>query len=387
MKKTSGILFIILILSAGNLFASLRIQLTAPTVQGGPYNGYDAATIQAALNAGITQFQTEIDNSDLSSLNNQDKMATSFADAAGYSAYSGSLDGYQGYDLFAFIAGVSTGIQVPSISLNAQNMIDDIENELKENKDASVGAGASGSINLGLNITPLKKKIGLRRVLRNRMYINFKYFTFSKDIEDYSFETTTYGIGLNYQLIDRKGGRFRLFKWTGLSVGTGFIHNKNDITMKMDFDEYRSDPIVIQADTMYAQMGFTPETTFNLDITSNVIPVDISTSLRILWIFNFTLGAGMDFTFGRSKIKANAVSDMKAYYCNTEGGTYTEIETAPGSGGAVIDADTSGEPALTHFRVTAGAGICLGPVPVDVKVNYYPVDDGVSVNVSTGVVW
>ncbi len=387
MKKISGILLILLFFIQGSLSASIKIVLTAPTVTGGPYNGYTAAQIQAELDAGIAEFQTEIDSSDLSKLQDQKKMAAGFADAAGYTSYAGSLDGYQGYDIFAIMAGVSAGVRLPGFNTNYKKMTDEITDELEENKDASVGVGISESANLGLNITPVKNRLGLKRILRNRMYINFKYFSYSRDVQDFSFDSTTYGIGLNYQLVDRRGDRFRLFKWTGLSIGTGFIRSSNTTSMKMDFDEYLSAPIEIQANTLYAKMGFTPDTTFRLNVKNNVIPVEISTSFRILWMFNFTFGAGMDFTVGKSDISADAVSDMKAYYSTTQDGTYSEVQTTAGSGNAVINAKTSGEPELTHYRLTAGIGICLGPVPVDLKVNAYPLDHGASINISTGIVW
>jgi len=227
--------------------------------------------------------------------------------------------------------------------------------------------------------------IGLKKVLPNRMYMNFKYFTFSRDVSDYSFDTTTYGIGLNYQLIDRGAQRFRLFKWSGLSIGSGFLHNTSKTGIKTTFSEYISDPFSYAG--YYAKMGFTPETAFEIDTTSNVIPVDISTSLRLLWILNLTLGGGVDFTLGKSKIAAHADSVMNAYISDSDPGTYDKVDIVPGTGGAVVDAGTKGKPELTHFRLMAGVGICLGPVPVDVKANWYPVDHGASVNVSTGVVW
>ena len=385
MKKISGILLVLLFFTTGNLFASLNILLTKPTVVTGVYDGISSDVIQLAIDNGIVLFQSQIDNSDLTKLREQDKMATSFADAAGYAANAGSLDGYQGYDLFAVMAGVSAGIQLPSISINLQKMINDVQDELVENKDASVGAGVSSSISLGLNITPVKNFFGLRRVLRNRMYMNVKYLTLSRDIQDFSFDTTTYGIGINYQLIDRGGKNFKPFKWSGVSIGTGFIHSADKITMKTQFNEYLSDPL--EAGGKYVKMGFTPDMTFDIDTTSNVIPLDISTSLRILWLFNFTLGAGVDFTYGRTKIALHAVSDMNASICDTADGTYIPIDTVPGSGVAVVDAGTNGKPALTNYRLTAGVGICLGPLPVDLKVSYYPVDSGLSANVSTGIVW
>jgi len=373
MKKQITIMIAILLFFAGvNLSAGVKIDITAPTVSG---TGADAA-INAQLAILADDFATDLEkNSDLKTLGNQEKLATGFGNAVGYAARSASLDGYQGYDLFAFMYGNSISIQLPALSPSG---IEQIGDDIEEDKDADVGVGMSNSFNLGFNITLLKNMIGLDELLPNRLYVNIKYFSFSQDMDDYSFETKTFGFGINYQLIDNGGDRFSLFKWSGLSLGTGLLYNKNNIEMTYDMGDYESDPTTFLGDDY--TLGFTPETTFGLDISSYVIPIDISTSARLLWIFNFTVGAGLDFTFGTSEIIAEANSDIELYRDGTE------IDQAT-KGNAKIDAGTTGEPTLANFRLTGGLGVCFGPLPVDVSLTWYPVTNGAALNISAGVVW
>ncbi len=374
MKKQICIISVMLFFMAGvNLSAKIRIDIEPPTVTG---TG-DDPTVNAQLAALANTFAADLEqNSDLKTLGNQEKLATGFGNAVGYAARSASLDGYQGYDLFAFMYGNSVGIQLPALSASG---IDQIGDDIEKDKDADVGVGISNAFNLGLNITLLKNMIGLDALLPNRLYMNIKYFSYSVDMGDYSFETKTFGLGINYQLIDNGGDRFSLFKWSGLSLGTGLLYNKNNIEMTYDMGDYESESITpVAGETFY--LGFTPETTFGLDISSYVIPVDISTSARLLWIFNFTVGAGLDFTFGTSEIIAEANSDIDLYQNGTK-------INPTGAGSATIDAGTTGEPTLANFRLTGGLGICFGPLPVDVSLTWYPVTNGAALNISTGIVW
>jgi len=373
MKKISGLLLILMMFAAtGNLFAGVRITITPPSVDtGGP--------IDTELVTQKTIFENYLLTTDLSKLGSQDKLATGFGNAVSYAAQSGSLAGYQGYDLFAIFYGITLSGQPLYVSPSDYSKIGD---DIEKDKDADAGVGLSTSFNLGLNITMLKNMIGLDELLPNRMYMNIKYFTFTLDAGDYSFETTTFGVGLNYQLIDNGGDRFRLFKWSGLSVGTGFLYNTNQIDMTYTFGEYSSDPVDADptAGVSNYYMAFSPETTFGLDISSYVIPFDISTSARLLWMFNFTLGAGFDFTFGESKIIANAGSPMEIRDSDDNSVFAT-------GGNASIDGGTKGEPTIANFRLTGGLGLCLGPIPLDLSATWYPITSGISVNLSTGIVW
>lgn len=228
----------------------------------------------------------------------------------------------------------------------------------------------------------MSKLLGLNG---NRIYFNVKYFTYSVDAGDYSFDATTFGFGLNYQLVDRGGDRFKAFKWTGISVGSGLLYNSNKIDMTLTLDREYTEAITATGGPYY--IGLEPKATFGIDVTSYTIPLDISTSIRLLWIFNLTLGAGVDFMFGQSEVVMNSTTGLKVYdSSHTELATSND-GTAGTPGSVVIDAGTDGNPSLAHARLTGGLGICLGPLPIDLSATWYPIDNGAAVNVSTGIVW
>lgn len=380
MKKLSATLFLMLVFTSTSLFAGFNVLVTPPTVNTGN-TGNDAA-INTALNNAKSTFETQLQSSDLSMLGSQDMLAKGFGNSVVYASGAASLDGYQGYDLFAILFGASISAQLPDSSLSL-NTVDHIKNDIIRDKDLDAGVGFSSAFNIGLNITVLKNIAGLGGVLPNRLYANIKYFSLSRDIKDYSLDTSIIGLGLNYQLIEKVGIPLGLVKWSGISIGTGFFHTTSKVDFTFKFDEYISNPINVSSTNYY--MGFTPDTHFGVDISENIIPIDLSTSLKVLWILNISAGLGIDLTFGKSDIVTGSTTGMKVY-SGPDKNNLTPVALSTG-GIAVVDAGTKGKPTFANFRVSGGIGICMGPVPIDLRMTTYPFTSGYSVSLSTGIVW
>ena len=361
MKKFTGFILAIMIFSSIELFA-VKIKIDADT----PGNQTDLNQFASLL----------INESDLAKIGNQKKLAEGMGNAAAYAGSNvASFSGYEGYDVFAIMWGLSAGVVIPPNP-------DSIDTMIEEEKDLDAGAGLSSAFNLGINLTGL----GLD-ILPNRLYMNIKGATASvkgtiSDDEDgdkdWSFKMSTFGLGLNYQLVDRGGDRFKVFKWTGLSLGSGFIYTRNKIVFDADFDEYYASDLTPSGTTPPTIGGkditVEPRAQFGIDVKTYTIPIEISTSARLLWLFNFTLGGGVDLQFGSSKIIVTSVADVKT------------IDNAK-VGTAHIDGTTKGKPTFLNPKIMTGFGICLGPIPVDVRATYYPATDGAAVNVGLGFVW
>ena len=363
MKRFLGFILILMMFTSIELFAETII------IDPGSGTGWAGAT------GAIAFFKDELSTSrNMAKIGHQNKLASGFANANTYAANSASFAGYEGYDIFAFMWGLSAGAVMPS-----DGSVD--SDKIKDEKDVDLGAGISSAFNLGINLTNL----GLD-LLPNRLYMSIKFFTFSIDgnkgqENEWSYKTTTFGIGLNYQLVDRGGDRFRAFKWTGLSVGTGFIYNKNKIVFhtKLDEENYKYD------DGGDRYLTFEPNTQFGLDVSTYTIPIELSTSVRLLWLFNFTLGAGVDMNFGTSKIVAKA--DSPIYIYNGTPGSGTPLVGST-NGMVHIDGTTSERPDLLNPKVMFGFGLCLGPIPIDARITYYPGSNiGLAANIGTGIVW
>ena len=108
------------------------------------------------------------------------------------------------------------------------------------------------------------------------------------------------------------------------------------------------------------------------------IPVDVMTSVQLLWVLNFTLGTGIDFTFGKTDINLNADGDIAI---DGYAGAYT-----PGS--FYINGGTKGQhPSFAHYRINSGIGFNIAVVKIDVPIVWYPFDKAAAVGVTAGVVW
>ncbi|MCL1834096.1 MAG: hypothetical protein FWG49_06290, partial [Leptospirales bacterium] len=221
-----------------------------------------AANIKANLNTGDgPDFEQWIrDNSNLDKLGHQNKLATGIGNAVAFTSNAASFSGYEGYDLFAFMWGMSVGVVIPP-DVNGSS----VDDAIKEEYDVEAGIGVSSVFNLGINVTFLKDMIGLGYILPNRLYMSIKGGKVSADAKDWSFKMSTFGLGLNYQLVDRGDDRFRLFKWTGLSLGSGFIYNRNKITFSTTFDDEKVD---LGSGKIYT---FTPKTQFGVDAKTYTI--------------------------------------------------------------------------------------------------------------------
>ena len=351
MKKFTGFILAIMIFSSIELFA---VKITMKGVD--PSHSSEVEAFRGVLEK----------NSDLSLIGNQKKLSEAMGNAVAYSgSNAASFSGYEGYDTFAFMWGLSAGVVLPPD-------IDKVGDAIEDEKDVSVGAGVSTAFNLGINLTAL----GLD-FLPNRLYMNIKgaKLTVDPSGDDWGFKMSTFGLGLNYQLVDRGGDRFRLFKWSGVSVGSGFIYTRNKITFNSDFGEYYAteiDGYTLPGTELFIE----PEAQFGVDVKTYTIPIEISTSARLLWLFNFTLGGGVDLQFGTSKIIVTSTAPVKQD--NSAG---TTVATAH------IDGTTKHKPTYFNPKIMAGFGICLGPIPVDVKATYYPATDGIAVNAGFGFVW
>jgi len=342
--------------------AAPSVTLTPPTYLGIPVGVTEMSNLEAQINDALGDWDDQQD------------LALGLGNSNAYAAQAANLWGYQGYSIFAIMVGPMIGVQAPSFNVDElQNVADKIETE----GDVYAGMGIGSAVNVGVRIpTFVKKLIGLG-FLDNNLYVNVKYFGYSMEVDDFDADTKTFGFGINYQLFKPRKLPLGVLKWRGLSVGTGLLYNSNEVNLTLeglaDIRENISGTV---------DMVLDPSITLGIDTTSYTIPFEVSTSLRLLWVLNLTLGAGVDFNFGNTDITIKQFSDIYV----EDGG----VEIVAGDysrGSAAIDASTTDvSPSLTRARLMAGVGLSLGPVVVDMPVAWY-LNSGASVGIQAGIVW
>ncbi len=351
------------------------------------------ADLNSSVETSMTGLETQT-NSSLSGFNNPTKLTEGFSNANAYTMHSGTMFGYQNYRLFSISGGLLVGLQAPSLKINP-SYISELTEDISKEKDVHVGSGMGASANVALNAFFLKKGL----------YLGLKYFPSQKlSYEGSSFEFGSMGISANYKLIDNLG-LLGLFKWRGLSLGSGFYRQSTNIKLDVelpsesvdanlnavDYGEVMTGTANSTLDSIIEdglgidgteQMVLTPTVDFNMDINTYMIPLEASTAVSLFFgMLNVGAGAGVDLVFGsfESSLSANG----KAGADSTQGAFNGSLEMQPVD--ANITGSIDGGPALMRPRLMVSAGIGFGPAKIDIPVIWY-LSSGATIGLTLGVV-
>lgn len=363
MKRISLLLLtgvFLLFIAAGALDAA-TIVVTAPKSSTNP--GLLDIPLENALIAaqGTPTYQKAVNT--LAKFENQTDLARGFANANAYSSHAGTIQGYQNYDLFFVSIGVMGGLQAPSGDADYYNK-DTIEDDLEADGDVHAGVALGVAINAGIHAKFIAYGLYLTGI--------FGRVDIGEEQDDYTFESTTIGGRINYALIQTHGILLGFLKWRGLSIGTGFIYQKAEASMLYEFDS------ITQATTVPGvSLVVDPSARFKFETTTYTVPVDIVTSFQLLWLFNITAGAGVDFVMGHTDLTLTSGGSINV--------TGTNETIIPGS--ITITGETDDvSPDRVRPKIMAGLGLQLGPVKIDMPVIYYP-SAGAAIGLTAAFVW
>ncbi len=291
---------------------------------------------QGAINRALAPYQS------------QQKLATGMANASVYSSHVATQRGYQGYDIFAVTVGTMAGAQVPAATTDL-SYYKKLPQRLRDQGDLLIGvAWNAWSANVGVRLPA-------------GFYISAKFGKLKYNYQDYGFDGTHAGGMINYQIISQKAPPVKIVLWRGLSIGTGFIWQNNNTTVNLKLL-----PVSQGGYTLKPLVGVYAKT------ESYVIPLEISTSVRLLWVINIHAGAGIDFAMGSSLLRYSSIGII------TDGAT---------SGAYYLYGKQSGK-GSSHYlpKIFCGPGLSFGPVIIDIPFTYY-FANGFNLGVSAGVVW
>lgn len=209
-----------------------------------------------------------------------------------------------------------------------------------------IGLGAQMSVMAGLSLSkfplPALGPIDLKKLT---VFVNA--FGYSNDslVDSLTIKTSNFGLHAQYKVIDRKNiGGIGILNWGGLDFTTGFDTNSNTMTYKVGQS--------ISATSSGVTYKWTPSAGSNLELqnSSFTIPLEVSTSVRVLYILSLFGGAGVDLNFGgKSTISANLTGPVT-----------NSLNTAPGSATLTL-ADNQG-PNFGALRFFAGPQLNLVPL-------------------------
>lgn len=350
------------------LFAA-RIYGTPPLLQYWDGSNWNTIDVSGPFYSALDKANIE-----LAKYHDQSQLAKGFANANLYSTNAATQQGYPNYGLFAVTTGIMGGVQLPSFN---PDYYDDIDKKIKDKGDIYAGAAASvAMVNVGINAS----------FIIPGLYLNGKFGKFNSqwvyDSDDFDFNTLIIGGGVSYSLIGESGTG--LFKWRGVTVGTGLVYQSTNVAYKVKLDKQTEN---------FTDSGISgviivdPSFKATLDMYTLSVPFEINTAIQVLWLLNFNLGAGFDICKGNSDLVLKAAATTTVDYLSAGGIFIPKSNYIVVPGTLYIDGSTLGKkPSMVRARIMTGIGLNLGPVKIDVPVIYY-LKTGGAVGVTVGFVW
>jgi hypothetical protein len=378
-KRILGTIAAAMLIAGSGAFG--QVTIVVPTVSG----TVNDDAINAALSEAAVQIQTQ---SDISKYDGkQEKLAKGFGNANAYSAQAATLQGYQGYSLFAVTGGFMFGSQLPSLD---PNKIAAISDTIADDPDVYAGAApAMTFINVGFNA---QKVFGFfNKDLGDRMkhfYFNVKFGSLSQSFgsgdNTLDFDTTNFGIGVNYQWLPSVGILGGFARWRGINFGSGFLYQANTINFTTTTSVTQTVTQTVGGHTSVVTLTAKPRLNVEAKMNTVSIPLEATTSVQFLWLFNLNAGVGADLVFGSSNISATGTSPITIDSISYDNTPVTGYSTGPGS--VTVKAGTDGNPDLARVRLMTGLGFQVGIVKLDIPVYYY-LASGLAVGITGGIVW
>jgi len=225
-----------------------------------------------------------------------------------------------------------------------------------------LGVQASGMAGLSLAKLPVPA-LGPIDLKRLTVFIN--YFGYSNDslVSSLTIKTNTFGLHAQYKFIDGKNiGGLGLLNWGGVAFTTGFDVSSNSLTYKV------GQSITVNSSGQTYTWTPNSSSTLALEANSFSIPLEVSTSIRTLYILSLFAGIGVDLNFGNSKITSNLNGPV----------TGSPIALA-GTAKATLTGGEEQGPSFGHVRFFGGPQINLVPLKNTNMLSLYAQG-----NVSTG---
>lgn len=379
-----SILFLLFLVTFQSFAGSSQITITPPTITSG-LGGYES-TVNTQIASMTSLIQNTINNQGLSNLHDLNELTRAFANANAAASNNVGFLGFQNYDVCTIMLGSNFGVASPTFNpLELGSMF----NSVQTNGDIYAGLATGGIAGqLGINTSAFLVK---------NLYLSVKFgiLNMSQDSGsgsskfNFTYQQFLIGLGANYKLIEPWDLGWGFARWRGVSAGTGITVNSNTIQMKFGYADQ------IQSQSNVSGGNYTVDTTVtniqaNLKVTSLsfTVPVELDTSVQILYLLNLGLGLGADINLPLSSVKLDGGANVNCAV-RTAGGTPVPITTSPGSV-SIVGTDSKNNVHLFDFispRVSTDIGLNIWLFRLDVPMSFYPATKAYTIGISGGFSW
>lgn len=292
------------------------------------------------------------------------------------------------------IAGVGQGtdyadkIEYASIRPNLGIGVDTRDNSIS---DAKSGGGAvQASVSIGVNLKHLPiEKVGPIEFKKMDLFVN--YLGYDLDNKSDNLEATgsvrAMGIHARYELIEGKDWvPGYLAQWGGVHLSTGFQYSSMNITAN-----YKVDPLketFQDGDTIVNGDMNDGSAKIEVDSSSISIPLELSTSVRLGYVFSFYGGIGTDLNFSKADVSFKGGGTISGSGTHDPDGTGPTPAVAVGISGSASASESSDENGDKLFvRGFAGAQFNLPYFRVYGQVNKVLGKNVLGANLGMKIIW
>jgi len=215
---------------------------------------------------------------------------------------------------------------------------------------------------------------------------------------------TNFGLHGKYKLFrGRNADPIGLIRWNGLDIISGFdiAHYKmlfnTTLELPPSSGSVNTGMPTLYSDVMKGSENYTLNGTTDIEaglsMTNFTIPVEATTSVRLLYILSAFVGLGADMNLGGMSTIANADANVTATVTGMvdEDGTGSGVATRKDYGtiviGSNIDLGETAHPSLMDLRLMTGMQMNLGPVHLYAKVATNLFYSGYSAHVGITAGW
>jgi hypothetical protein len=377
VKMNKTVIFCIFLAAAGTMTA-LDIDGKAPVFSG---TGGPSDSIASALTAETGRaFDDALDElrSQVGGIKSKpEKLIQAWGNSAIFASHGATQRAVGEYKLFAVTVGPMVGLQLPASPFAIADELDNVAAKLNDEQD----------LRLGLNPQLFGGQVGINtsEFLLKDLYLGlrFGYTKFDNMIEGLSFSNLSLGLTANYQLLPHKDLSNGLLIWRGVNLGTGLLYQGTTIGFAIALDSIEQNIGAVAGLNNNLTLAVDPTLALDMKVNTVTIPLEASTSVRLLWFLNVALGLGVDMGFGKSDMKVGMNGDI-----NVKGfdGAAMGVQQSE-SGNVSVSAGGVMAPGFFNLKLMTGLGFSMGPVILDIPITFYVLNNGFNVGVTLGVVW
>ncbi len=250
---------------------------------------------------------------------------------------------------YTFIVGGGGGLGINAVNQSLGDVFTKL-GDLGGDGLPRFGVGAQLSAMVGMNLGNLRtpRYLGPLELSRMTVLVNFMSASSSSLTGGLNLSATVAGLHVQYQLSRARGSAFQ---YGEILLTTGFDYSR----LAANYDSANGKGLTAvsigSGSASDQQLTWLPTGTMSITSGSGTVPVEISTSTRLLYFLSLYVGAGADFNVGKATTDINLSGTVK--------GNNGTGENVVGSGS--LSVSKSASPQFASGRGFAGVQFNLVP--------------------------